>query len=67
MHLGVLAGQESWEKKGAAMISVDGCTWFGKPRSKQSNQWLVDEIEYISEVRYKELRSGIGKTISVGT
>ena len=36
------------------MISVDGCTWFGKPRSKQSNQWLVDEIEYISEIRYKE-------------
>ena len=77
LNLDVVASQESWEKDGTT-ICVDGYTWFGKPRSKQSNprgeggvgflirEWLVDEIEFISEVRYAEsvwmkLRGGRGK------
>ena len=33
----VVAGQESWEKKGSRK-NVDGYEWFGKPRDVQNSQ-----------------------------
>ena len=61
----VVAGQESWERDGS-VVSVDGYKWFGKPRNNQKSlrgeggvgflvrECLVDEVEFISQVRYEE-------------
>ena len=36
LSLDVVIGQESWERESCS-ISVDGYTWFGKPRRDQKN------------------------------
>ena len=58
----VVAGQESWERDGS-VVSVDG---YSKPRNNQKSlrgeggvgflvrECLVDEVEFISQVRYEE-------------
>ena len=65
LNLDVVAGQESWERDGS-VVSVDAYKWFGKPRNNQKSlrgeggvgflvrECLVDEVEFISQVRYEE-------------
>ena len=77
LNLDVVAGQESWERDGS-VVSVDGYKWFGKPRNNQTSlrgeggvgflvrECLVDEVEFISQVRYEEsvwmkVRGGRGR------
>ena len=60
-----MAGQESWEREGKNIV-VDDYKWFGKPRKDQSNprgeggvgflvrECLVDEVEFVSTVKYEE-------------
>ena len=77
LNLDVVAGQESWERDGS-VVSVDGYKWFGKPRNNQKSlrgeggvgflvrECLVDEVEFISQVRYEEsvwmkVRGGRGR------
>ena len=77
LNLDVVAGQESWERDGS-VVSVDGYKWFGKPCNNQKSlrgeggvgflvrECLVDEVEFISQVRYEEsvwmkVRGGRGR------
>ena len=74
LNLDVVAGQELWERDGS-VVSVDGYKWFGKPRNNQKSlrgegflvrECLVDEVEFISQVRYEEsvwmkVREGRGR------
>ena len=84
LNLDVVAGQESWERDGS-VVSVDGYKWFGKPRNNQKSlrgeggvgflvrECLVDEVEFISQVRYEEsvwmkVRGGRGReALYIGT
>ena len=64
-NLYVVAGQESWEKA-ETRIDVEGYKWFGKPRINQNSlrgdggvgflvrECLVNEVEFISTVKYEE-------------
>ena len=65
LNIDVVAGQESWERE-EKTVAVEGYRWFGKPRENQSSlrgeggvgflvrECLVDEVEFVSNVRYEE-------------
>ena len=70
-----VVGQESWEKEESS-VNVEGYKRFGKPRTSQNSQRVVDflvcdclvnEVEYISSVKYAEsvwmkVRGGRGRS-----